>query len=67
MPSLIGQMKALVRGGSTVTNEDAMQSTIPAGTAREVATGFQLILYGLYTVNGAMVVDGLMVVDALPT
>ena len=64
---LIGQMKQMVKGGSTAANEDAMQSTIPAGTARTVEASFQLMLYGVYTVNGSMNVDGLMVVDALPT
>lgn len=67
MGTLIGQMKQIVKSGSTAANEDAMQSTIPAGTSREVASSYQQLMYGLYTVNGSMLVNGLMIVDALPT
>lgn len=67
MPSLIGQMKQLVKQGVTAAKEDANISTIASGVFREVAVNFQQINYGSFIVNGSMDVNGLLIVDALPT
>ena len=57
----------MVKAGVTAKNEDAVLSTIPAGSYRGVASGFQEIVYGVLTVNGSMDVDGVLVTDAMPT
>lgn len=64
---LISDLKQMIKQGNTAANEDAVQSTIPAGSFREVAAGYQEVIYGAFIVNGSMEVNGLLIADAIPT
>ena len=67
MPSIIGQMKAFIKGGTTVQTEDADLMVVPVGTVKEVPVNYNEVLYGSLVVAGSYVVGGTLIVDAIPT